>query len=364
MAKVELSHVEKIYKGKVNAVHDVSLTIHDGEFLVITGPSGCGKTTLLRMIAGLEDPGAGDIKIGENSVADIPPKDRNLAMVSQTYSLYPQMTVYKNMAFGLEMKKMPPDEIDLQVHRAAKLLELESLLNRKPKTLSGGQLQRVALGRAIVREPEVFLLDEPLSNLDASFRTNMRLQIKRIHKKLGTTFIYVTHDQTEAMTMADRIVVMKDGVIQQVGTPLEIYNHPANTFTASFMGQPQMKFADSILTRTSEGYQVTLNGQPLTLSKREGLEDYVNKNVLLGIRPEDISPDLEFIQQHPKSRILAKVLDTNLIASDIYLTIECNDTVLTARADSACPLRAGVTTEFAVDPEHVHLFDPQTKCVI
>ncbi len=365
MAKVVLSHVNKTYKGNVQAVSDVSLTIEDGEFLVIIGPSGCGKTTLLRMVAGLDEVNSGEVCIGDRPVNDIPPKDRNIAMVSQTYSLYPQMTVYKNIAFGLEMKKMSPDEIDLQVHRAAKLLELESILGRKPKTLSGGQLQRVALGRAIVRDPDVFLLDEPLSNLDATFRTNMRLQINRLHRKLGTTFIYVTHDQTEAMTMADRIVVMKDGRIQQVDTPKNIYQKPANAFVASFFGQPQMKFADALLQKSENGWELSLSKitipLPVKPEDETKLLPYQDKKLLIGLRPEAICPDPDFFREHPECRFFGNVIDTTPVGSDVYITIDCTDTILTSRADSSCPLHSGVMAEFAIDISQVYLFDPETQ---
>lgn len=259
---------------------------------------------------------------------------------------------------------MDPDEIDLQVHRAAKLLELESLLDRKPKTLSGGQLQRVALGRAIVRNPDVFLLDEPLSNLDAKFRTNMRLQISRLHQKLNATFIYVTHDQTEAMTMADRIVIMKDGEIQQADTPKELYYHPANAFVAGFLGQPQMNFVKSILTKKEQHYQVSFNGYVISLpdnKETDKLVPYVNKTVLLGLRPEDVSPDSDFFKEHSVNRFFGKVTDISLVESDIFLTVECNGEYLTARAASTCPLHSNVTAEFAVNASHLHLFDPDTK---
>ncbi|MDE6110665.1 MAG: ATP-binding cassette domain-containing protein, partial [Eubacterium sp.] len=245
MASIKFNNVSKIYEGKTTVIENLNLEIKDKEFVILVGPSGCGKSTTLRMIAGLEDVSAGELYIGDKVVNDVSPKDRDIAMVFQSYALYPHMSVYKNMAFALKLKKMPKDEIDKKVRAAAKMLDIEKYLNRKPKALSGGQRQRVALGRAMVRDPAVFLLDEPLSNLDAKLRTEMRSRIAALHKELQTTFVYVTHDQTEALTMADRIVVMKDGVIQQMDTPSMLYNHPENMFVAGFIGTPQMNFIDA-----------------------------------------------------------------------------------------------------------------------
>ena len=246
MASISLKGIYKIYPGDVTAVSDFNLEIEDKEFIILVGPSGCGKSTTLRMIAGLEEISKGELYIGDRLVNDVPPKDRDIAMVFQNYALYPHMTVYKNMAFGLELRKTPKDEIDKRVREAARVLDIEHLLDRKPKALSGGQRQRVALGRAMVRNPAVFLLDEPLSNLDAKLRTSMRTEIIKLHQKLGTTFIYVTHDQTEAMTMGDRIVVMKDGLIQQVDTPQNLYDYPCNMFVGGFIGSPQMNLIRNI----------------------------------------------------------------------------------------------------------------------
>lgn len=242
MASISFRHVNKTYAGNVEVVPDLNLEIKDKEFVILVGPSGCGKSTTLRMIAGLEEITSGELYIGDKLVNDVPPKDRDIAMVFQNYALYPHMTVYKNIAFGLQLRKVPKDEIDKKVHEAAKILDLEHLLDRKPKALSGGQRQRVALGRAMVRNPAVFLLDEPLSNLDAKLRTSMRSEISKLHKRLNTTFVYVTHDQTEAMTMGDRICVMKEGIIQQFDTPQTLYNQPCNLFVAGFIGSPQMNF--------------------------------------------------------------------------------------------------------------------------
>ena len=300
MASVSLREIYKKYAGGVIAVSDFNIEIKDKEFIILVGPSGCGKSTTLRMIAGLEEISEGELYIGDRLVNDIAPKDRDIAMVFQNYALYPHMTVFENMAFGLKLRKVPKDEIARKVEEAARILDIAHLLDRKPKALSGGQRQRVALGRAIVREPQVFLLDEPLSNLDAKLRAQMRTEISKLHKKLGTTFIYVTHDQTEAMTMGDRIVVMKDGYIQQIDTPTNLYNDPVNQFVAGFIGSPQMNFIDAKLlkvdgkyvvefgsedTKTTRGvkYQVTV---PESKVDPEVLEPLVDQEVVLGVRPE------------------------------------------------------------------------------
>ena len=270
MASISCQHIYKIYPGATApSVTDFNLEIQDKEFIIFVGPSGCGKSTTLRMIAGLEEISKGEMYIGGRLINDVPPKDRDIAMVFQSYALYPHMTVYKNIAFGLELRKTPKDEIDKRVHEAAKILEIEHLLDRKPKALSGGQRQRVALGRAMVRNPAVFLLDEPLSNLDAKLRTSMRTEIIKLHKKLATTFIYVTHDQTEAMTMGDRIVVMKDGIIQQVDTPQNLYDMPCNMFVAGFIGSPQMNFLDGTVTKNGDQYAIDLGGDTIPLPKEK-----------------------------------------------------------------------------------------------
>ena len=287
MASISLQHIYKIYPGDVTAVKDFNLEIADKEFIILVGPSGCGKSTTLRMIAGLEEISKGELYIGDRLVNDVPPKDRDIAMVFQNYALYPHMTVYKNMAFGLELRKTPKDEIDKRVREAAKILDIEHLLDRKPKALSGGQRQRVALGRAMVRNPAVFLLDEPLSNLDAKLRTSMRTEITKLHIKLGTTFIYVTHDQTEAMTMGDRIVVMKDGIVQQVDTPQNLYDFPVNMFVAGFIGSPQMNFLDATLEKNGDKYVVDISGDKVTLPAEKvtaELDKYVGKAVKAGVR--------------------------------------------------------------------------------
>ena len=299
MASISLEHIKKVYPGNVEVISDLNLEIRDKEFIILVGPSGCGKSTTLRMIAGLEEISGGKLRIGDRVVNDVAPKDRDIAMVFQSYALYPHMTVYKNMAFALTLRKVPKDEIDRKVHEAAKLLDIEHLLNRKPKALSGGQRQRVALGRAMVRNPAVFLLDEPLSNLDAKLRTQMRTEISKLHKKLGTTFVYVTHDQTEAMTMGDRIVVMKDGVMQQFDTPQNLYSSPCNLFVAGFIGSPQMNFIDAVVSREGDGYAVEFCGFriPLPLGKtmNADMAPYVGKTVILGVRPEDFHVEEAFL---------------------------------------------------------------------
>ena len=299
MASISCRHIYKIYPGNVTAVKDFNLEIADKEFIVFVGPSGCGKSTTLRMIAGLEEISKGEMYIADRLINDVPPKDRDIAMVFQNYALYPHMTVYKNMAFGLELRKMPKDEIDKRVREAAKILEIEHLLDRKPKALSGGQRQRVALGRAMVRNPAVFLLDEPLSNMDAKLRTSMRTEIIKLHKKLATTFIYVTHDQTEAMTLGDRIVVMKDGIIQQIDTPQNLYERPGNKFVAGFLGSPQMNFIDGVLKKKNNGYCVQFAKKyelAIPAAKEDKkLANYVDKEVVLGIRPEAIHDDEMFL---------------------------------------------------------------------
>ena len=327
MASISCQHIYKIYPGATApAVTDFNLEIQDKEFIIFVGPSGCGKSTTLRMIAGLEEISKGEMYIGGRLINDVPPKDRDIAMVFQSYALYPHMTVYKNIAFGLELRKTPKDEIDRRVHEAAKILEIEHLLDRKPKALSGGQRQRVALGRAMVRNPAVFLLDEPLSNLDAKLRTSMRTEIIKLHKKLATTFIYVTHDQTEAMTMGDRIVVMKDGVIQQVDTPQNLYDMPCNMFVAGFIGSPQMNFLDGTVTKNGDQYAIDLGGDTIPLPKEKTadgkLDSYVGKKVKMGIRPEDIDDEPEFMAKHPDCHLEAQVDVSEMMGAEIYLYLE------------------------------------------
>ena len=353
MASISCRHIYKIYPGNVTAVKDFNLEIADKEFIVFVGPSGCGKSTTLRMIAGLEEISKGEMYIGDRLINDVPPKDRDIAMVFQNYALYPHMTVYKNMAFGLELRKMPKDEIDKRVREAAKILEIEHLLDRKPKALSGGQRQRVALGRAMVRNPAVFLLDEPLSNLDAKLRTSMRTEIIKLHKKLATTFIYVTHDQTEAMTMGDRIVVMRDGVIQQVDTPQNLYDYPCNIFVAGFIGSPQMNFLDGTVTPLPQ--EKTADGK---------LAAYVGKSLKVGIRPEDMKDDEEFLEKHPSSHIDAEVEVSELMGAEIYLYLTYKGQNLMARVAPTSKSRRGDKVTMAMDTHKIHLFDPETELTL
>ena len=352
----------------VLAVHDFNLSIKDKEFIVLVGPSGCGKSTTLRMVAGLEEISDGELYIGDKLVNDVAPKDRDIAMVFQNYALYPHMTVFDNMAFGLKLRKTPKDEIKRRVEEAARVLGIDHLLNRKPKALSGGQRQRVALGRAIVREPKVFLFDEPLSNLDAKLRVQMRTEITKLHQRLQTTFIYVTHDQTEAMTMGDRIVVMKDGLIQQVDTPQNLYDYPCNIFVAGFIGSPQMNFLDGTLKKTGDQFTVDLAGSDIPLPKEKTadgkLDAYVGKTLKVGIRPEDIKDDEEFLEKHPNSHISAEVEVSELMGAEIYLYLTYQGQNLMARVAPTSKSRRGDKIVVAMDTNKIHLFDPETELTL
>ncbi len=323
MASLSLKNVCKVYPNGFEAVKDFNLEIADQEFIIFVGPSGCGKSTTLRMIAGLEDISSGELKIGDRIVNDVEPKDRDIAMVFQNYALYPHMSVYDNMAFGLKLRKVPKDEIDKMVKDAAKILDLTPLLDRKPKALSGGQRQRVAMGRAIVRNPKVFLMDEPLSNLDAKLRVQMRVEISKLHQRLGTTIIYVTHDQTEAMTLGTRIVVMKDGVIQQVDTPQNLYEKPQNLFVAGFMGSPQMNFLDATVEVNGDVASLKIAGHsiPLPPAKSKKLIDggYDGKVVTFGIRPEDIYDSATYIESSPNSVFESTIKVYELLLSLIHI---------------------------------------------
>lgn len=364
MAGIKLQNVYKIYSDGFTAVDNFNLEITDKEFIVLVGPSGCGKSTTLRMIAGLEEISKGEISIGDRVVNKIPPKDRNIAMVFQSYALYPNKNVYKNMAFSLELHKMPKDEIRERVINAAKILDIEHLLDRKPRALSGGQRQRVALGRAMVRNPDVFLLDEPLSNLDAKLRAAMRTEIIKLHHDLGTTFIYVTHDQTEAMTMGDRIVVMRDGVIQQVDTPQRIYEHPVNMFVAGFIGSPQMNFISATLIQKSEGsFLLDLGESTLPICNdmhAEAFASYAGKQIIVGIRPEDISDSSTAVSEHKDSLIRGLVEVRELMGSEAYLYVKYGNERLTARVDKSSTAKADDTVILAVDENKIHLFDKET----
>ncbi len=369
MASVTLKNVYKVYDGGVTAVTDFNLEIADKEFIILVGPSGCGKSTTLRMIAGLEEISKGELYIGDKLMNDVAPKDRDIAMVFQSYALYPHMTVYDNMAFGLKLRKTPKDEIKRRVEEAARILDISHLLDRKPKALSGGQRQRVALGRAIVRDPKVFLLDEPLSNLDAKLRAQMRTEIAKLHKNLGTTFIYVTHDQTEAMTMGDRIVVMKDGFIQQVDTPQNLYEFPCNEFVAGFMGSPQMNFIDAVIEKKGDGYALKFGQYSINIPKEKNandvLKDYVGKDVVFGIRPEDVHDEPDFIAKASEDSIVeADVEVTELMGAETYLYLNCEGNAITARVEPTSTAKGGDRSKIAFDLKKMHLFDKETEKTI
>ncbi|MFP4054796.1 MAG: ABC transporter ATP-binding protein [Phycisphaerae bacterium] len=361
MAEVILEKVTKVYPGGVLAVKDFDLHIKDEEFIVLVGPSGCGKSTTLRMVAGLEEITGGTVKIGQRIINDVPPKNRDIAMVFQNYALYPHMTVYKNMAFALKLRKMPKNEIDQRVREAAEILEIESLLDRKPKALSGGQRQRVAVGRAIVRKPKAFLFDEPLSNLDAKLRVTMRAELKHLHHRLQTTTIYVTHDQEEAMTLGDRIVVMKDGVVQHCGSPLEVYDTPTNRFVAGFIGTPPMNFFDGKLASADGGVMFDGGSFQLKLLDRQAkyLSEWIGKDITLGARPEAMALAAEgrFAGQQ-------NTIDTKLVVSeplgekmDLYLSSGEHGRIV-ARVDARRDLEPNDALTLHLDMNKVHVFAP------
>ena len=361
MAGITFKNVVKTYDNGVTVVPDLNLEIKDKEFVVLVGPSGCGKSTTLRMIAGLESITSGELYIGDKLMNAVAPKNRNIAMVFQNYALYPHLTVYKNMTFALELAKVPKDEMNRRVQWAAEILGLEPYLDRKPKALSGGQRQRVALGRAMVREPEVFLLDEPLSNLDAKLRTEMRSQITKLHKKLGTTFVYVTHDQTEAMTMGDRICVMKDGVIQQFDTPQNLYDHPCNLFVAGFIGSPQMNFIDATVKKADGGYALCFGDVEIKVDKPE-LAAYEGKTVVCGIRPEDFHAEQQFFGS---GNVMNAYIDLDeMMGSESYLYLEYAGQKLIARVPARYAKKAEENIELAADVEKIHLFDKETELAI
>ena len=368
MASISLKNINKTYPNGFVAVKDFSLEIADKEFIIFVGPSGCGKSTTLRMIAGLEEITAGELWIGDKLVNDVEPKDRDIAMVFQNYALYPHMSVYDNMAFGLKLRKTPKDQIEKLVSEAAKILGIENLLDRKPKALSGGQRQRVAMGRAIVRNPKVFLMDEPLSNLDAKLRVQMRIEISKLHQKLQTTIIYVTHDQTEAMTLGTRIVVMKDGVIQQVDTPQNLYNMPNNIFVATFIGSPQMNMVEStVVKKGADVYlQFGTNSIKLPEAKAKKLMDghYEGKTVMLGIRPEDVKDEEMFLSSSPDSVVEATVRVYELLGAEVYLYFSVDDFDITARVNPRTTARPGDTIKVAFDLSKLHVFDKETEQVI
>ncbi len=384
MSGLLLKNIDKIYPGGNQAVFNFCLDIRDKEFIVFVGPSGCGKSTTLRMIAGLESISGGELYIDGRLVNDVVPKDRDIAMVFQNYALYPHMSVYDNMAFGLKLRKVPKDVIDEKVKAAAEILGITDYLSRKPKALSGGQRQRVALGRTIVREPKVFLLDEPLSNLDAKLRAQMRTEISKLHARLATTFIYVTHDQIEAMTMGTRIVVMKDGFMQQVDTPQNLYDYPINLFVAGFIGTPQMNFFRdaTLISKSGKIYVSFLGGNqillPAPMAKRiKNIQNYVNtgRPITLGVRPEDIHEDASFIAKSPETVVLAKIdvieklgaetqIYCDLDYTGVKNTLIDNSTIMIAKISSRAVVALGDTIKLAFDANHVHLFDGETEATM
>lgn len=365
MAGISLKNIVKTYPGDVTVVKGLNLEIEDKKFVVLVGPSGCGKSTTLRMIAGLEDITDGELYIGDRLVNEVSPKDRDIAMVFQNYALYPHMTVYKNIGFGLNLRKVDKKVIDQKTREVAKILDIEHLLNRKPKELSGGQRQRVALGRAMVREPAVFLLDEPLSNLDAKLRAEMRREIIKLHNTLDTTFVYVTHDQTEAMTMGDVIVVMKDGYIQQADMPMVLYNSPCNLFVAGFIGSPQMNFIDAVIEKKQGEYYADFKGYSILIPKNKGGEElfevYVGKNVVLGIRPEHIYIEKEDLDKHKDNIINTEVVLHELMGAEVYLHVNCNEQKITVRASANIISEPGEGIKIAFDADKIHLFDKETE---
>ena len=364
MASVTYDHVTKRF-GDVVAVNDLNLNVQDGEFLVLVGPSGCGKSTALRCLAGLEEISDGSIYIGDRVVNDVPPKDRDIAMVFQSYALYPHMSVYDNMAFGLKLRKTPSNLIEERVNEAARILGIQQLLDRKPKQLSGGQRQRVALGRAIVREPAVFLLDEPLSNLDAKLRVQTRAEISKLHQRLATTFIYVTHDQVEAMTMGNRIAVLKDGILQQLDTPQNLYDHPTNMFVAGFIGSPAMNFFDATLVQDDRGIWVDTGvfrvKVPQQIAEEPRVKSHLGTEVIFGIRPEDIH-DPEFAPPGIVAAPIEAQIDVKeLMGNEIFLYLLAGNKQFIARVDPRTSAPIGQTIPMVINMDNMHLFDPQTE---
>ncbi|MFV0361571.1 MAG: ABC transporter ATP-binding protein [Suipraeoptans sp.] len=368
MASLSLKAIQKIYPNGFQAVKDFNLDIEDKEFIIFVGPSGCGKSTTLRMIAGLEDISDGILEIDGKQMNDVEPKDRDIAMVFQNYALYPHMTVYDNMAFGLKLRKVPKDEIDKKVRHAANILDLEKLLDRKPKALSGGQRQRVAMGRAIVRNPKVFLMDEPLSNLDAKLRVQMRIEIAKLHTDLGATMIYVTHDQTEAMTLGTRIVVMKDGVVQQVDSPQNLYNKPDNLFVAGFIGSPHMNFLDAVVRVSGEDVCLEVEDYkfPVPASKKKTLIDgnFDGKTVVMGVRPEDVHDEQTFITSSKDSVVTSTLKVYELLGAEVFLYFDVAGTQITARVNPRTTAKQGDAVTVALDMEKVHIFDKETELTI
>lgn len=367
MATIKLKNIKKTYEDGTTVIEDLNLDIKDKEFIILVGPSGCGKSTTLRMIAGLEEITDGDLYIGDKRVNDVSPKDRDIAMVFQSYALYPHMSVYKNMAFGLKNRKVPKDEIDKKVKEAAKMLDIERFLHRKPRALSGGQRQRVALGRAMVREPSVFLLDEPLSNLDAKLRTEMRNRISMLHRQLQTTFVYVTHDQTEAMTMADRIVVLKNGNIMQFDTPSVLYNHPKNMFVAGFIGSPQMNFLNARIEVIKNKYVAVSDGCfKIWLPERmyDSLSLYRNKDVVIGVRPDDLHVSGTYFADAGSEKFKAHIDIVEMTGSDYFLYGSVGNQKITAKTQSSSAVNGDADYDFTVDTDKIHIFDKVSENLI
>ena len=365
MASVTFKNVVKQF-GDVIAVNNLDIEVADKEFLVLVGPSGCGKTTALRSLAGLEEITSGEILIGDRVVNDVAPKDRDIAMVFQSYALYPHLTVYDNMAFGLKLRKVPKDEIKRRVSEAAEILGIQDLLDRKPRQLSGGQRQRVAVGRAIVREPKVFLFDEPLSNLDAKLRVAMRAEISKLHQRLQTTFIYVTHDQTEAMTMATRIAVINKGVLQQLDTPQNLYDEPANLFVAGFIGSPAMNFFPGKLRKDGEKLLVDTGDFSVAIPPKfaKPYEAHAGKDIIFGIRPENIH-DVNYIPPNVDSETIAVKVDvTELMGNEIFLYLVSGKNTFVARVDPRSQLKVGEQAQIAFDMDSIHIFDAETEQAI
>ena len=366
MAGIRFEHVEK-YFGNVHVLKDMNIDIADKEFLVMVGPSGCGKTTALRLLAGLEEISDGSIFIGDRRVNDVAPKDRDIAMVFQSYALYPHMSVYDNMAFGLKLRKTPKTEIDRRVREAADMLAIAQYLDRKPKALSGGQRQRVALGRAVVRNPAVFLMDEPLSNLDAKLRVQTRAEISKLHQRLGTTFIYVTHDQTEAMTMGTRIAVMRDGIMQQLDAPQTLYDRPANMFVAGFIGSPSMNFFEATLARGDGGLAVDTGAfrLPVPSNLQADLGKYIDRPVFFGIRPEDVH-DCRYVAPgvDPSNAIQTEVSVTEPMGSEVYAYLARGGKEFVGRLDPRTGARAGNPLEVVLDMSRMHIFDRETETAL
>jgi multiple sugar transport system ATP-binding protein len=363
MAEIDFQDVSKTYSDGTRAVADLELAIRDGEFMVFVGPSGCGKTTALRMVAGLEEISAGDVRIGGRIVNDLSPKERDVAMVFQNYALYPHMSVAQNLAFGLRLRNVAKSEVTRRVQHVASTLGLEDYLDRKPRALSGGQRQRVAMGRAIVREPQAFLMDEPLSNLDAKLRVQMRAEIQKLQRSLGVTTIYVTHDQTEAMTMGDRIAVMRDGALQQVDTPEHVYQQPANQFVAGFIGSPAMNMVDAQLLQTSDGLTVSFGEHRLAVSGRPGLRPYEGGPIVLGIRPEDLE-DAAFASGRPELETVCSLREALGSEVLVHFAVSADGPTFVARVHPQTAAREGAPLRLAVETARLHFFDPRTGAAL